>query len=112
MYQKEKKMKQLFVTDLDHTFLNDNKRVTEFSKKIWNRVAEDKILTVATARTFEKTKQFLKDLSLKAPLILLDGAMIVTIEKRIIDLNLLSKKVTDEIIKRGQEFGIEPFVFR
>jgi Cof subfamily protein (haloacid dehalogenase superfamily) len=103
-------MKKLFITDLDHTFLHSSQKVTQFSRETWNSMAHNTLLSVATARSFNKTKEFLKDIYLKAPLILLDGAMVVTIEKKIIDLKTLSKKVTDSLIEEGKKFNIEPFI--
>ena len=103
-------MSKLFITDLDHTFLHSNQKVTQFSRDIWNKIAEQTLLSVATARSFSKTQEFLHGMNLKAPLILLDGAMVVTTEKRVIDLKTLSKKVTDEVIEEGKKFSIEPFV--
>ena len=103
-------MKQLFITDLDHTFLHSSQMVTQFSRDIWNSMAHKMILSVATARSFNKTEEFLHGMCLKAPLILLDGAMVVTSEKKIIDLKILSKKVTDAVIEEGKKFNIQPFI--
>ena len=104
-------MKELFITDLDHTFLHSSQRVTEFSREIWNSTISSRaILTVATARGFGKTREFLNGMRLKAPLILLDGAMVVTAEKKLIELKTLDKEITDEIIAEGWKFGILPFI--
>ncbi|NEW60574.1 HAD-IIB family hydrolase [Sulfurovum sp. bin170] len=103
-------MQQLFITDLDHTFLHSSQRVTQFSRDIWNSLTNKTLLSVATARSFNKTQEFLHGMHLKAPLILLDGAMVVTTEKKVIDLKILSKKVTDAVIEEGKKFNIEPFI--
>jgi Cof subfamily protein (haloacid dehalogenase superfamily) len=103
-------MQKLFITDLDHTFLHSSQKVTQFSRDIWNSMAHTTLLSVATARSFNKTQEFLHGMHLKAPLILLDGAMVVTTEKKLIDLKTLSKKVTDSIIEEGKKFNIEPFI--
>ena len=103
-------MKKLFITDLDHTFLHSSQKVTQFSRDIWNSMAEDTLLSVATARSFNKTQEFLHGMKLNAPLILLDGAMVVTTDKKLIDLKTLGKNVTDSIIKEGKKFDIEPFI--
>ena len=103
-------MKKLFITDLDHTFLHSNQMVTPFSQQTWNEKSEHALLTVATARSFSKTQEFLKNLKLKLPLILLDGAMVATPEKKLISLNTLTKELCDAIIEESNAFGIYPYV--
>ena len=103
-------MKQLYVTDLDHTFLHSNQTVSNFSKKIWNEEAKSKLLTVATARGFSKTQEFLQGMRLDTPLILLDGAMIVSPQKKLIDVKTLDKEISDAVIEVGRGFNSFPFV--
>ncbi len=103
-------MRKLFITDLDHTFLNSNQTVTPFSREVWNRKAKEVKLSIATARSFTKTEYFFKGLELNSPLILLDGAMVVTPQKEIIDIKTLDKMVVDIVINIGREFKIEPFI--
>jgi len=104
-------MTQLFITDLDHTFLNSNQEVSLFSKRVWNTLAKKAKLSVATARSFAKTEEFLKDLELNSPLILLDGALVATPKKEIIDIKTLEKELIDEIVNESKkDFNIEPFL--
>ena len=103
-------MKDVYITDLDHTFLRTDLSVSDYTKKIWNSYAKNAILSVATARTYKKTVQFLQGVSTNAPMILLDGALIATREKKIIDAKLLSKEIADEIIALGAGVGIFPFI--
>ncbi|MCK5853818.1 MAG: HAD-IIB family hydrolase [Sulfurovaceae bacterium] len=103
-------MKQLYVTDLDHTFLHSNQTVSSFSKKVWNEEAKSKLLTVATARGFSKTQEFLQGMRLDTPLILLDGAMIIDSKKKLMDVKTLSKEISDAVIEVGSKFDIFPFV--
>lgn len=103
-------MKKLYITDLDHTFLHSTQSVSHFSKKIWNEKEPYAELSVATARSFSKTHEFLEGLTLNTPLILLDGAMVATTEKKLIDIKTLSKEIGDAIIHEGIAFGIYPFV--
>lgn len=103
-------MKKIFITDLDHTFLRNDLSISDYTKKIWNSYADSSILSIATARTYMKTAQFLEGVSLNAPMILLDGALIATMDKKIIDTKLLSKDITDMIIEEGWKFGIYPFL--
>jgi len=103
-------MKKLYITDLDHTFLHSTQCVSHFSKKIWNQKEPYAKLSVATARSFSKTHEFLKGLTLNTPLILLDGAMVATSEKKLIKIKTLNKEMGDAIIHEGSTFGIYPFV--
>ena len=103
-------MQKLYITDLDHTFLHSSQTVSEFSKEVWNRKANHALLSVATARSFSKTHEFLDGLMLKAPLILLDGAMVATTEKKLLDIQTLSAELSDSIIQESHSFGIQPFV--
>ncbi|CAA6821459.1 MAG: HAD-superfamily hydrolase [uncultured Sulfurovum sp.] len=103
-------MQKLFITDLDHTFLHSSQSVSQFSKKIWNEKANHALLSIATARSFSKTSEFLKGLKLEHPLTLLDGAMVATTEKKIISLNTLTKEIGDAIIEESISFGIYPYV--
>jgi len=103
-------MKNIYITDLDHTFLKGDLSVSNYTKKIWNSYSNDAILSVATARTYKKTVQFLEDVSINAPMILLDGALIATKERKIIDTKFISKNSADEMIEEGSKLGIYPFI--
>jgi len=103
-------MQKLYITDLDHTFLHSSQTVSNFSKEVWNKKANHALLSVATARSFSKTHEFLNGLLLKAPLILLDGAMVATTEKKLLDIQTLSSELSDAIIQESHAFGIQPFV--
>lgn len=100
----------IYITDLDHTFLRTDQTVSDFSAKVWNDRTKENILSVATARSFQKTHDFLDKLHLNAPMILLDGTMIVTPEKKLIDIKLVNKALGDAIIDEGKKFDIYPFV--
>jgi len=84
--------------------------VSDFSTKIWNEKTKNSILSVATARSFQKSHDFLEKLHLDAPMILLDGTMIVSPEKKIIDIKTVNKALGDAIIDEGSKYGIYPFV--
>lgn len=100
----------IYMTDLDHTFLRTDQSISEFSATVWNKKAKNAILSVATARSFQKSQDFLASLHLDAPMILLDGAMIVTPEKKLIDLKLINKQLADSVVYEGSKFNIRPFI--
>ncbi|MFA6196730.1 MAG: HAD-IIB family hydrolase [Sulfurimonas sp.] len=103
-------MKNIYITDLDHTFLRNDLSLSDYTKTIWNAKADTALVSVATARTYKKTVQFLKGIHINIPMILLDGALIATIDKKIIDTKFITKEVADTIINEGGKFGIYPFV--
>jgi len=103
-------VKPIYITDLDHTFLRTDQSVSDFSTKVWNEKAKDAILSVATARSFQKSHDFLEKLHLDAPMILLDGSMIVAPDKTLIDIKTVNKELGDAIITEGAKFDIYPFV--
>ena len=100
----------IYITDLDHTFLRTDQSVSDFSTQVWNNKSKDAILSVATARSYQKTHDFLKKLHLDAPMILLDGTMIVSAEKKLIDLKTINKALGDAIVEVGLKFDIDPFI--
>jgi len=103
-------MKNIYITDLDHTFLRSDLSISDYTKTIWNARQHDSILSVATARTYKKTAQFLEEIHINAPMILLDGALVATMDKKIIDTKFISKDIADSIIDAGGKFGIYPFI--
>ncbi len=103
-------MKNVYITDLDHTFLRTDLSVSDFTKETWNSVGINSIVSIATARTYKKTTQFLKKIDINAPMILLDGALIATRDKKIISTKFIGKEIGDAIIDEGAKFGIYPFV--
>ena len=100
----------IYITDLDHTFLRTDQSVSDFSSKVWNEKTKNSILSVATARSFQKSHDFLDKLQLDAPMILLDGTMIVSPEKKLIDIKTVNKALGDAVIDEGSKYGIYPFV--
>lgn len=100
----------IYITDLDHTFLRTDQSVSDFSTEVWNKKSKDAILSVATARSYQKTHDFLNKLHLDAPMILLDGTMIVSPDKKLIDIKTINKALGDAIVDVGLEFDIDPFI--
>lgn len=103
-------MKNIYITDLDHTFLRNDLSISDYTKKIWNSFAPDSIMSIATARTYKKTMDFLSGIEVNAPMILLDGALIATQDKKIIDTKFISEDMANAIIDVGEQLGIYPFV--
>jgi Cof subfamily protein (haloacid dehalogenase superfamily) len=103
-------MSKVFITDLDHTFLKNDLSISPFTRDIWNNLASTNILSVATARTYKKADQFLQGLHINAPMILLDGSLIVSEDKKIIDTKIITQDMGDQIIEVGSRHNLYPFV--
>jgi Cof subfamily protein (haloacid dehalogenase superfamily) len=102
--------KPIYITDLDHTFLRSDLSISDFSAQIWNKKAESSIMSIATARSFQKTQELLKKIHINAPMILLDGTIVITPERELIDLKTIDKKLSDAIVDVGLQFEIHPFI--
>ena len=93
-----------YLSDLDLTLLKSDLSLGEYSIKVWNEaVNRGKKLSIATARSFTGVKKLLSALSLKEPMILLDGVMIADIEGNIISLNSLNRDIAQEIVAVAQK---------
>lgn len=100
----------IYITDLDHTFLRSDLSISPFSIEAWNTKAQNALMGIATARSFTKSKELLDKLHINAPMILLDGSIIVTSDQKLIDLKTLDKKIGDAIVDVGMKFDIDPFI--
>jgi len=103
-------MKSIYMTDLDHTFLRSDQTLSDYSRRIWNDKSKEHLLSIATARSYNKSLEFLSGFNLRAPMILLDGSMVVSPQKELIDLKLVNKSLGDAIIDEGKQFHIYPFI--
>jgi len=103
-------MPSIYITDLDHTFLRSDLSLSPFSVDIWNRKAEHAIMGIATARSFTKSKALLSRLHINAPMILLDGAIVITPGKEIVSLKTITKELGDALVEVGLHYGIDPFI--
>jgi Cof subfamily protein (haloacid dehalogenase superfamily) len=103
-------MNNLYISDLDKTLLQTDLTVSNFTKNIWNSLTDRGIkLTIATARSGIKSLELLKDLNLQHPMIVMDGAMIISNRGDIILSHSLDEDIAGEILQIGKRYEIEPF---
>ena len=100
----------IYITDLDHTFLRSDLSISPYSVESWNTKSQHSIMTVATARSFTKSQELLASLHINAPMILLDGSIIITPERKLIDLKILNKEIGDAVVDIGLKHDIDPFI--
>ncbi len=103
-------MPPIYITDLDHTFLRSDLSLSDFTVQTWNDKAQSALMGIATARSYTKSQELLAKLHINAPLILLDGSIILTPQREIIDLKTLDKALGDAIVDVGLAYDIDPFV--
>ncbi len=103
-------MQPIYITDLDHTFLRSDLSISPYTIDIWNAKAKHALMGVATARSFTKSQELLEQLHINAPMILLDGSVILTPKREIIDLKTLDKTLGDAIVEVGLQYDIDPFI--
>ena len=104
-------MNKIYITDLDHTFLRSDLTVSPFTKEVWNTKAKESIVSIATARSHYSAMKLLPDLTFNAPMILLDGTLIATPDKKIIDTKFIDTAAANDLIEEAIKFdAIHPFV--
>ena len=102
---------RLFITDLDKIFLRSDLTISTFSKDIWNTLVDSDIkLSIATARSGLKTRELLKNLKLSHPLIVMDGAMIISPDGEPIVSNTLNFNQIESLLNITNNFNISPFI--
>ena len=103
-------MNKIYITDLDHTFLRSDLSVSAFSTEIWNQKAKESTLSIATARSFYSAQALLPKLHINAPMILLDGSLVVTPEKKILDAKFVAQDAANALIEESIKFcDLHPF---
>jgi 5-amino-6-(5-phospho-D-ribitylamino)uracil phosphatase len=89
----------LYISDLDGTLLNSDAIISEFSKSTLNRLIADGLnFTIATARARETTMELLSGITLKHPLILMNGVLIYDpIAERFLNVEYLGTDTSKQI---------------
>jgi Cof subfamily protein (haloacid dehalogenase superfamily) len=104
-------MNKVYITDLDHTFLRSDLSISDFTKQTWNTKVQDAYLSIATARSFYSACSLLEGFHFNAPLILLDGSLMVSADKKIIDTKFLDQDAANKLIDEAiRLFDLHPFV--
>ena len=108
------KNKELFVTDLDGTFLNKKAQVTEKSRGLVNRFIEKGgYFTFATARTASSAVMILDGVNVNVPCILMNGVSIYDIQRKCYIKNeYFSHSEAVRITEIFKESGVIPFMYR
>jgi 5-amino-6-(5-phospho-D-ribitylamino)uracil phosphatase len=103
----------LYVTDLDGTLLDGERRVDRTTVEVINSLVADGLsFTIATARAQRSALPLLAGLDLRLPMIFLNGALIVDpAGGRVISRNVLNVAVARRVVDGYLAAGLRPFVF-
>lgn len=103
---------QLIVIDIDGTLLNPQQKITPPTQKAI-REARDMgiIVTLATARRYEGTREIIDKLQLEHPVILFDGAELIDpINKKVVLTQTLPAEIGQEAVNLLVKHDIAPIV--
>ena len=91
---------KLFVTDMDGTLLNSQRKVTDGVKAaIKKAVDAGVIFTVATGRMHISALPYVKDLGVNVPIITYNGALVKTVDGEELFASYLDRKLVEELVE-------------
>lgn len=99
--------------DLDGTLLTDDKKITDFSNQILQKLYDNGIkIIIATGRGLSRAKQLTKKLDFDKIILANNGAIIHSSSNIATDEDLkLESNVVDELSTLSEEYGIRPYFF-
>lgn len=101
-------MFKLIVSDMDGTLLNDQKQVSEHTKKAIHKLEDQGAkFTLATGRIYPAAKIYAHDLGITSPLICCNGAVIIDpVTDQVLYGSPLSKEVGLKVIEICEAYGV------
>lgn len=108
---REKNKDILFISGLDETLLSDDDNLTDYSRVELNRMIETGAkFTVSTMRTPASLMEPLRNINLKLPVIVMDGAALFDIKKkRYLHEYVISVDCSSKIVAFFEEVGCNYF---
>ena len=99
--------------DLDGTLLTDDKKITDFSNQILQKLYDNGIkIIIATGRGLSRAKQLTEKLDFDKIILANNGAIIHSSSNIATDEDLkLEYNVVDELSTLSEEYGIRPYFF-
>lgn len=97
--------------DLDGTLLTDDKKITDFSNQILQKLYDNGIkIIIATGRGLSRAKQLTEKLDFDKIILANNGAIIHSSSNIATDEDLkLEYNVVDELSTLSEEYGIRPY---
>ena len=107
-FKRRLKKVRLIVSDVDGTLLNKDYQLTELCHDMVNRLKEKGVLfSLATQRIHSSVVPLAKELSIKIPIITLNGALIQDVDgENVIHRSHIKAKVIDKTLKLAEKYYI------
>lgn len=107
-------MKQLLITDLDGTFLNNYGKVTDVSSKIINEfISDNGYFTFATARTASSAVKITESININVPCILMNGVSIYDIQnQKYVNNHFFTYDTALKIAEIFKHTNVIPFLYK
>ena len=97
---------KLFVTDMDGTLLDSNRRISDVNReKIRQAVKDGMLFTVATGRMYKSALPYAESLELDVPIITHNGAMIKTVGGKKIAVTHIPEDLVRQVVAFADEMG-------
>ncbi|MDR1117275.1 MAG: HAD family hydrolase [Oscillospiraceae bacterium] len=105
--------KTLYISDLDGTLLNSSAELSEYTTDRLNALlAGGMHFSVATARTLATAAKILAGLTLRLPIVLMNGVLIYDMEgQRCTQVNYLAPETVLSVIETLRQFEITGFMY-
>ncbi|TBL75677.1 HAD family hydrolase [Paenibacillus thalictri] len=106
-------MKTLYVSDLDGTLLNDDKKLEPEAARILNGLIDQGMpFTIATARSIDSVKDIVQGLRLELPVVLMNGVFIYDMQRQLrIQSNYLPNGLAAQILATYLQQQLNPLVY-
>lgn len=106
--------KLLYVSDLDGTLLGPYGDFPKAWADRLNRMIERGLrFTIATARNYDSAHPLLREVNLRIPAILFNGAYLTEFQtgENLDESNFIASGVVDELMEMTRQLGMDPFVY-
>lgn len=104
-------MKRIYISDLDYTLLDSRAQLSEKTLRGLEKLNENNIdFTVASARSIKSMQAILSGVTIKLPVIELNGAFVSDYNTgEHITVNSIERDLVDKIISFSNSIGLDPF---
>lgn len=105
-------MKNLFVSDLDGTLLQNDATLSPYARKELTRMLNDGVqFSIATARSITSVKEILGDLPIDLPVVCANGAYVSNLKTgEHTSVHGIQKPIDSEILEIILKHDLEPFI--
>lgn len=102
----------LFISGLDDTLLHENDNLSDYSRVELNRMLDEGVnFTISTMRTPASLMEPMRDIKLKLPVIVMDGAVLYDIRENVyLKTYVISNSMSKEILQLVHVQGLQCFV--